>query len=373
MPLKKKIYPMLEKIDLKAVPEVVLAKTFDFLNTSNSALEIAEMTARHNDFIQGVTTGEKVAASILLMRDKVGGAFTALSQLQGVAYFTEDKVKTLLAVFYVETGVWELTGAQSKSLPPEPVLEPIAKPLEEKQAAPMAEPLEVPIEKTRASIPEPIYTHQTRMPVAPLEKEKPQLLDPQLLQAVDPKLSGSLTSPTAPDPLAGLLVEPPLSGSPVGSGPLVEPVFSGSPTGGGPIRSNQPLDNPPPNDNGPNMENPGNEGSPGEIIKGGGSGSAGSGGSGLLGGKQVIAELFLSGRLANASPKVSFKGYTNELSFLSATPLGSGKWRLLFKTNFNAGTPSVPLRLDFEERASHVLAVSALWNPQSPTPIVVSL
>lgn len=342
MPLKKKIYPMLEKIDLKAVPEVVLAKTFDFLNNSSSALEIAEMTARHNDFIQGVTTGEKVAASILLMRDKVGGAFTALSQLQGVAYFTEDKVKTLLAVFYVETGVWELPGSQSKALPTAPVLEPIAKPLQEKQAAPMAEP-----------ILEPMYMPRVDPLIMVLEKEKPQLLDPQLLQAVDPKLSGSLSSPTAPDPLAGLLVEPPLSGSPTG----------------GPIRSNQPLDNPPPNDNGPNMENPSNVGSEGGPIKGGGD----AGGSGLLGGKQVLAELVLSGRLANASPKVSFKGYTNELSFLSATPLGSGKWRLLFKTNFNAGTPSVPLRLDLEERGSHVLAVSALWNPQSPAPIVVSL
>lgn len=369
MPLKKKIYPMLEKIDLKAVPEVVLAKTFDFLNTSNSALEIAEMTARHNDFIQGVTTGEKVAASILLMRDKVGGAFTALSQLQGVAYFTEDKVKTLLAVFYVDTGVWELPGDQSKFLAPTPVLEPIAKPLEEKQAAPMAEPIYIPSGEAGEPILEPMYMPRVDPLIMVLEKEKPQLLDPQLLQAVDPKLSGSLSSPTAPDPLAGLLVEPPPSGSPVGSGPLVEPVFSGSPTGGGPIRSNQPLDNPPPNDNGPNMENPGNEGSEGGLIKGGGD----AGGSGLLGGKQVIAELFLSGRLANASPKVSFKGYANELSFLSATPLGSGKWRLLFKTNFNAGTPSVPLRLDFEERGSHVLAVSALWNPQSPAPIVVSL
>lgn len=358
MPPKKKIYPMLEKIDLKAVPEVVLAKTFDFLNTSSSALEIAEMTARHNGFIQGVTTGEKVAASILLMRDKVGGAFTALSQLQGVAYFTEDKVKTLLAVFYVETGIWELPGTQSKSLPPE-----------EKQAAPMAEPIYIPSGEAGAPILEPMYMPRVDPLIMVLEKEKPQLLDPQLLQVVDPKLSGSLTSPTAPDPLASLLVEPPLSGSPVGSGPLVEPVLSGSPTGGGPIRSNQPLDNPPPNDNGPNMENPGNEGTEGGLIKGGGD----AGGSGLLGGKQVIAELFLSGRLANASPKVSFKGYTNELSFLSATPLGSGKWRLLFKTNFNAGTPSVPLRLDFEERGSHVLAVSALWNPQSPAPIVVSL
>lgn len=105
---------MLETIELAALPEAVLPETLKFLNAATSALEISEMTNRHADFIQGVSTGEKVALNILAARDKAG-RFETLSQLQAIPYFTEDKLKTLLAVFYVSTGAWEIGGDSKAS------------------------------------------------------------------------------------------------------------------------------------------------------------------------------------------------------------------------------------------------------------------
>lgn len=324
MPTKKKIYPMLEKIDLTAVPEAVLAKTFNFLNYTGSALEIVEMTGRHADYIQGVTTGEKVAASILLMRDKVGGAFTKLAELQGVAYFTEDKLKTLLAVFYIEAGVWQTTAIKKA-------------PLDESSKA--LEPQ-----------PEPIIQPRVDPLLIPIGKETEKGLDPQALQTTH-------TNQTLE----------PQSNAPGDQTRVNEPLLTGElPPSEVPIdRQSGSNENPtpPPTENPPPMEE--NQPETETGVKGGG--------SGLLGGKEIAVELALMGRLANASPKVSFKGYADQLSYLGANAVGSGNWKLLFKSNFTSGTAAVSLRLDFEEGGSHVLAVTTLWNPLASAPIVVRL
>lgn len=336
MSRKKKTYPMLEKIDLANVPQDVLYKLFDFLNGATTALAIAEATARYADFIQGVTTGEKVAASILLARDKAGGKFTKLAELQSVAYFTEDKLKTLVAVFYVEAGVWQLPG-MSKSAS---VIEDYsAKALtEEPKVVAVTEPTLEPTVITRQNQPLPETETTTVSQLLQVTPEKGSIdltatssTGPQLIQSADPVLNVQPVSEPLP------LIPPP----PMSEIPSKEAPSSGDPTSGGDTSGGDPI-------------------------------KSGEGG-GLLGGKQVALDLTLVGRLANATPKASYKGYANELAFLGASPLGKGAWRLMFKSNFTAGTPAVPLRLDFEEGGIHVLAVMATWNPLKPAPMYVRL
>lgn len=367
MPTKKKTYPMLEKIDLANVPQDVLSKLFDFLNGATTALAIAEATGRYADFIQGVTTGEKVAASILIARDKAG-KFTRLAELQAVAYFTEDKLKTLVAVFHVEAGIWKLPTPtkspviledySSKALPKEPTVVAVEEPALEpvtmmRQNDPLPENEASVLEAKPAAL-EPIKEVNVL--------EIPAKDEPRLIRALEPTLEPlSVLEPVGPDPKAvnPNVVNPTVSAqpptvteptqNPIPPMPVIpskEPPTSGDPKSGGEPTS-------------------GGDTSTGDPVKGGG--------GGVLGGKQVPLDLTLIGRLANATPKVSFKGYANELAFVSANPLGKGVWRIMFKSNFTGGAPAVPLRLDFEEGGIHVLAVVANWNPLVPAPLYVRL
>lgn len=106
---KTRVSPMLQSIDLKNLPPIVSEAFFKYLNTVPTALELSECSKRYADFLLGVSTGEKLAQNILDFRETLkGGIFVSIEQVSSVAYFTEDKVRTLVGVFYVETGVWEL-------------------------------------------------------------------------------------------------------------------------------------------------------------------------------------------------------------------------------------------------------------------------
>lgn len=110
---KTRVSPMLQSIDLKALPPVVSEAFFKYLNTVSTALELSECSKRYAEFLLGVSTGEKLAQNILDYRETLkGGMFLSIDQLSLVPYFTEDKLRTLVGVFFVETGVWVMPSSE---------------------------------------------------------------------------------------------------------------------------------------------------------------------------------------------------------------------------------------------------------------------
>lgn len=99
---------MLQSIDLKNLPAEVNKLFFQYINSVQSALELSDCSKRYADFLQGVTTGEKLAQHLLDVRASLGGEIKDLDQIISVPYFTEDKLRTLIGVFYVEAGIWKL-------------------------------------------------------------------------------------------------------------------------------------------------------------------------------------------------------------------------------------------------------------------------
>lgn len=104
---------MLENIQLQALPQEVLRALLAFLNKVGSAAEIVALSSKYSGYLQGVPIGEKLAQSVLLQRAKLG-AFGKVEELQAVPYLTDDKLKTLAGVFYVETGLWLTETYSSK-------------------------------------------------------------------------------------------------------------------------------------------------------------------------------------------------------------------------------------------------------------------
>lgn len=96
---------MIDTLDIGHLEPKVEDALFAFLNSVKDPEDIVSKSRSHAEIIKGLSTGTSVAIKILDFRKELG-RYSAIEELQKVPYFTEEKILTLAAVYYIEKGFY---------------------------------------------------------------------------------------------------------------------------------------------------------------------------------------------------------------------------------------------------------------------------